>query len=126
MTEPLDISKADYIRTLSEPFAARGGVVEEAPLITREEARSWLVREGLFDEEDLMTVDDEGRATDIETAKGFAVDMGPRVRAFSSGRTMLLEKRKRPAMWKGWTGPTQAMADLEQAYSHLVVMEGAA
>jgi len=87
--------KAEYIRTLAEPFAARGGVVEEAAIITREEARSWLVREGLFDEEDLMTMDDEGRATDIEEAKSFAVDMGPRVRAYSSGRTLHLEKRQK-------------------------------
>lgn len=117
--------KADYITTLAKPFVASGGIVEEPALVTREEARSWLVREGLFDEEDLMTMDDEGRATDTEMAKGFAVDMGPRIRAYSSGRTMLLEKRKRSVMWKGWQGPQQAMADLEQAYSHLMVMEAA-
>jgi len=87
--------KAEYIRTLSEPFAARGGVVEEAAIITREEARAWLVREGLFDEEDLLTMDDEGRATDTEEAKSLALDMGPRVRAYSNGRTLRLEKRGR-------------------------------
>jgi hypothetical protein len=87
--------KAEYIRTLAEPFAARGGVVEEAAIISREEARNWLVREGLFDEEDLMTMDDEGRATDTEAAKSFKVDMGPKVRAYSSGRTVHLEKRRR-------------------------------
>ena len=70
-------------------------MVEEASIISREEARSWLVREGLFDEEDLMTIDDDGRATDTEAAKGWAVDMGPKVRAYSNGRTMHLEKRRR-------------------------------
>jgi len=114
--------KAEYIRTLAEPFAARGGVVEEAAIISREEARAWLVREGLFDEEDLMTMDDEGRATDTEEAKSlFHVDLGPRVRAYSSGRTVHLEKRRR--VWKGWTGPSAAMADLERAYAHLMAME---
>jgi len=113
--------KAEYIRTLSEPFAARGGVVEEAAIITREEARSWLVREGLFDEEDLMTMDDEGRATDTEAAKSM-VDMGPKVRAFSDGRVLHLERRRK--LWKGWQGPTEAMLDLERAYAHLMTMEG--
>jgi hypothetical protein len=113
--------KAEYIRTLAEPFAARGGVVEEAAIITREEARAWLVREGLFDEEDLMTMDDEGRATDTEMAKALSVDMGPRVRAYSSGRTVHLEKRRR--VYKGWDNPRAAMAALEEAYFHAMQLE---
>jgi len=57
------------------------------------------VREGLFSEEDLMTMDDEGRATDTEQAKAWhRLDMGPRVRAYQDGHIVHLEKRRRT--WK--------------------------
>lgn len=89
--------KADYITKLWKPDAAMG-----MGIISTEEARQWLVRQGLFDEEDLQTMDDEGVATDVETAKAWgAVDMGPRVRAYSDGRTVQLERRLFPVAKAG-------------------------
>jgi len=91
--QAIDIAKgkAEFIRRLWEPASmATEGIV------SREEARAWLVREGLFDEEDLLVMDDEGRADDIEAAKSrHAVDMGPRVRLYKSGRKVVLEKARR-------------------------------
>lgn len=84
--------KAEYITKLWKPDAAAG-----TGIISTEEARSWLVRQGLFDEEDLATTDDEGLATDVETAKSWgSIDMGPRIRAHSDGRTVRLQRRLWP------------------------------
>jgi len=83
-------AKADFIRKLWEPSGMGGDGI-----VSREEARAWLVREGLFDEEDLLILDDEGRADDIEEAKSYRVDLGPRVRVYKNGRMIRLEKARR-------------------------------
>lgn len=121
--------KADFIRTLAEPFAARGGVVEEAAIVSREEARAWLVREGLFEEEELMTMDDEGRATDTEEAKAWhKVDMGPRVRAYHNGRTVHLERRRRNWRLDGTMLDLKSIpgiqAQLEELYAQTMALGG--
>lgn len=120
--QAIDIAKgkAEFIRRLWEP-AGQGS----EGILGRDEARAWLVREGLFDEDELLTFDDEGRATDTEEAKSAAfVDLGPKVRAYSSGRTIRLQRRA----WRGWTqkAPSpQGMRDqLEEMYADLMVMEG--
>jgi hypothetical protein len=74
-------------------------------IISREEARSWLVREGLFDEESLLVMDDQGRADDTEMAKArYRIDLGPRVRLYKGGRMVRMERPGRlwplPAMLK--------------------------
>ena len=82
--------KADFIRKLWEPSSVGTGIV------STEEARAWLVREGLFDEEELMVLDEEGRAEDVEEAKSrYHIDLGPKVRAFSDGRTLRLKAPSR-------------------------------
>lgn len=81
------MEKAAFIRKLWEPSMVGEGIV------SREEARGWLVREGLFDEEDLLVMDDSGRAEDVEQAKAHHIDLGPKVRAYRDGRTVRLEKR---------------------------------
>lgn len=91
--------KADFIRSLWEPSPGGTG------LVSTEEARAWLVREGLFDEEDLLVVDEDGRATDVEEAKSrYSVDLGPKARAYSDGRTVRL---KAPA--RNWHVPELAL-----------------
>jgi len=81
-------SKASFIRKLWEPQS-----MGTDGIISREEARAWLVREGLFDEEDLLVMDDEGMATDIEQAKGrYNIDLGPKVRLYKSGRKIRLKQ----------------------------------
>lgn len=88
-------TKADFIRSLWEP-PRMGTSAGSEGIISREEARAWLVKEGLFDEDDLLVLDDEGRADDTEQAKArFAVDLGPRVRAYDDGRTMRLDVVRR-------------------------------
>jgi len=82
-------TKAEYISALTTPG-----------IVSTEEARAWLVKEGLFDEEDLATFDEEGVATDVETAKS-AIDMGPRVRAYSDGRTVHLQRKLWPVAKAG-------------------------
>lgn len=86
--------KAEFIRRLWEPAGTGEG------LIDRDEARAWLVREGLFDEEELLVMDDQGRADDVEAAKSrYALDMGPRVRAYRDGRVLRLERARRRRVW---------------------------
>jgi hypothetical protein len=97
--------KAEFIRALWEPAGTTG-----QGLVSTEEARAWLVREGLFDEEDLLVVDDEGRADDIETAKGrFSIDMGPKARAYRDGRLVRLKGRRR--VWPAGDLALKAAAD---------------
>ena len=82
--------KADFIRRLWEPSSLGTGI------IGTEEARAWLVREGLFDEDELMVMDDQGRADDVEEAKSrYAVDLGPRVRAYRDGRVVRMQRKAR-------------------------------
>ncbi len=83
--------KADFIRRLWEPANTGEG------LLSREEARAWLVKEGLFDEEDLLVIDEEGRAEDLEEAKS-RVDLGPLVRCYHDGRVVRLKARPRQFM----------------------------
>ena len=89
--QAVDIAKgkAEFIRKLWEP----SGMGSDG-IVTRDEARAWLVREGLFDEEDLLTFDDEGRAEDVEAAKS-RVNLGPRVRAYRSGRVVRMQRSGR-------------------------------
>ena len=49
-------------------------------------------------------MDDEGRASDTEEAKAFRVDLGPKARAYSDGRTVRL---KAPA--RKWFVPELAL-----------------
>lgn len=73
--------KAEFISKLSS-----------SGLVDREEARGWLVREGLFDQDELFVMEDEGRADDVAQAKGrYHVDLGPKVRAYGDGRTVKLK-----------------------------------
>lgn len=89
--------QADYITKLWKPDAALG-----TGILSTEEARQWLVKQGLFDEEDLATMDDEGLATDVELAKSWgSIDMGPRIRAYSDGRTVRLQRRLFPVAKAG-------------------------
>jgi hypothetical protein len=81
--------KATFIRKLWEPAAMGMG------LLSTEEARAWLVKENLFDEEDLLVIDEEGRADDTEEAKAFRVDLGPKARCYHDGRTVRLKGRGR-------------------------------
>lgn len=83
-------TKAEYISSLTTPG-----------IITAEEARAWLVKEGLFDEEDLLTFDEDGLATDAEEAKSGAVDLGPKVRAYSDGRIVHLRRKVWPVVKAG-------------------------
>ena len=84
--------KADYITKLWKPDPVLG-----AGIISSEEARHWLVAQGLFEEDDLQTMQEENLATDVEEAKSLArIDMGPRVRAYSDGRTVQLGRRLWP------------------------------
>lgn len=89
--------KAAFIRALWEP--PRQGAMSEVSgegLISRDEARSWLVREGLFEEDELLVMEDEGRADDVEAAKSrFRIDLGPKVRAYQDGRTIRMKPRAR-------------------------------
>jgi len=113
--------KAEFIRKLWEP-AGMGG----DGILDREEARAWLVKEGLFDEEDLLTFDDEGRADDVEHAKAGYVDLGPKVRAYSSGKIIRMQRR----LWPGWTAKgvttntAAMMGRLEEMYADMMVLEG--
>lgn len=87
--------KAQFLRRLTEPI----GQGEEG-IITREEGRQWLVKEGLFDEEDLLAFGPDESATDVAEAKSaWAIDMGPRARVYSDGRVVRLEKQ--PQLWTG-------------------------
>lgn len=86
--------KAEFIRRLWDPPGQ--GAETDSGIISTDEARAWLVREGLFEEEELLVVDDDGRATDIETAKArHRVDLGPMVRAYRDGRTIRLKAQPR-------------------------------
>jgi len=96
--------KAEFISALSA-----GGLVD------RDEARAWLVREGLFEEEDLAVPTDEGRAEDVAAAKALApyrVDLGPRVRAYRDGRTVRLEAQARH-----WFVPDLALKTAAENYA---------
>lgn len=67
-------------------------------------ARQWLVKEGLFDEQDLMAFAEEEQATDVEEAKSlFALDMGPRTRVFSDENKTPIRLEKMAQLWTGWT-----------------------
>lgn len=100
-------AKADFIHKLWAPAAMGDG------LISREEARAWLVREGLFEEDELLVMDDDGRADDIEAAKSWhAVDMGPKVRAHRNGRTVRLK-----AGGRKWVVPDMALKAAAQNYA---------
>lgn len=81
--------KADFITRLT----AKG-----VGLVTQQEGREWLVREGLFEEDQLVTMADDTRAEDVSAAKS-RVDMGPRARVFRDGRVVRLERR--PQVWRG-------------------------
>jgi hypothetical protein len=86
-------AKAAFIRRLWEPAGLGEGI------LSREEARAWLVREGLFEETDLLVYEDDTRSDDSEQAKGpYAVDLGPRVRCYQNGRMMRLEVRRQPVV----------------------------
>lgn len=88
--------KAQFLRRLTEPIGQ-----DEEGILSREEARQWLVTEGLFDEEALMTFTPDESASDTAEAKSaWAIDMGPRTRVYSDGRTVRLEKR--PQAWGGY------------------------
>ena len=84
------LQKADFIRRLWEPAGTMG-----EGIISRDEARARLVKDGLFDEEDLLVMDEEGRADDTEEAKSFRVDLGPKVRCYQDGRTVHLKAPRR-------------------------------
>jgi len=84
--------KAEFITTLTQPD------ITGESLVSKEEGRQWLVREGLFEENDLITFQDETRAEDMAEAKS-RVDMGPRARVFRDGRVLRLENR--PQLWRG-------------------------
>ncbi len=87
--------KAQFLRRLTEPL----GQSEEG-ILSRDEARQWLVTEGLFDEEALMTFTPDESASDVKEAKSaWAIDMGPRARVYSDGRVVRLENR--PQLWTG-------------------------
>ena len=79
--------KADFINKLTG-----------SQLVSQEEGRAWLVKEGLFEESDLMTFQDETRAEDMSEARN-RVDMGPLSRVYRDGRVMRLDKR--PQLWRG-------------------------
>jgi hypothetical protein len=99
--------KAKFIRSLWEPSSAGVGI------LSTEEARAWLVKEGLFDEEELLVMDEEGRAEDVEEAKSrYRIDLGPRVRAFSDGRTLRFKARDRL-----WHVPDLALKAAAQNYA---------
>lgn len=85
--------KADFITKLTKPDQISG-----QSLVTMEEGREWLVREGLFEERDLVTFQDETRADEMTAAKS-RVDMGPTCRVYRDGRVVRLEKR--PRVWRG-------------------------
>lgn len=86
--------KAQFITTLTKTDPATG-----ERLVSTDEGRAWLVREGLFDDDELMTFTDEMRADDVSEAKRHVVDMGPRVRLYRDGRIVRMEKR--PQVWRG-------------------------
>ena len=89
-------AKAEFLRKLTEPIGQG-----EDGIISREEGRAWLVKEGLFDEEDLLAFGADESSTDVEEAKSaYAIDMGPKARVYSDGRVVRLEKR--PQVWPGW------------------------
>jgi hypothetical protein len=86
-------AKADFITKLT------GG-----NLLDPEEARAWLVKEGLFDEADLMAFNAEEQATDVEEAKSLlALDMGPRTRVFSDPNKTPIRLEKRAQLWRGFS-----------------------
>lgn len=90
-------SKAKFIGALATPPMGQA-----EGIITREEARAWLVRQSLFDEDELpaLVAPTEQVAEDIEAAKSLArLDMGPRSRVYSDGRVIRLERR--PVAWSG-------------------------
>lgn len=111
------LTQAKFLKELVDP-----GVLSKL------EARQWLVKQGLFDEDDLFdedaimepetvapvapagTMADEGApaadgsgangrtASAAELARSTSVDMGPRVRLWSDGRRQLLQK----GYWAGY------------------------
>lgn len=81
--------KADFITRLTKPDQASG-----QSLVSVEEGREWLVREGLFEDRDLITVQDETRADDMAEAKS-RVDMGAVSRVYRDGRVVRLERKRR-------------------------------
>ena len=89
--------KAQFATTL---FTPPPGQVEG--ILTREEARAWLVRQKLFDEEELPAIvaPVEQVAEDVEAAKSLLrLDMGPKSRVYSDGRVIRLEHRAQA--WQG-------------------------
>jgi len=91
--------KAEFIRQLWEPPGRGMGNADGTGgggIISRDEARAWLVREGLFEEEELWVMDDDGRATDMEEAKSLhRIDLGPKVRAYRDGRTVRMQRKSK-------------------------------
>lgn len=85
--------KADFINKLTTPDNVTG-----ESLVSKGEGRSWLVRQGLFEESDLLTFQDDTRSEDMEAAKS-RVDMGPLSRIYRDGRVVRLEKRA--MSWRG-------------------------
>ena len=113
--------KAQFVNTL---FAPPMGQMEG--ILTREEARAWLVRQKLFDEEELPAIVQatEQVAEDVEAAKNLLpkaeyhpgggapvaedveaaknllhLDMGPKSRVYNDGRVIRLEHRAQA--WQG-------------------------
>jgi len=89
-------AKADFITKLWKP-------TDGEQIVSTDMARQWLVKEGLFDERDLLTFQAEEQASDVEAAKSFALDMGPRTRVFSDENRAPIRLEKMAQLWTGWT-----------------------
>ena len=72
------------------------GNAEIQPIISREEARRWLLRNNMMTEDDLGMTPPEIQVPDVRLKTGH-VDLGPRVRVYRDGHTIDLSRR----VWPG-------------------------
>jgi hypothetical protein len=85
-------AKADFITKLTN-----------SQILDADMARQWLVKEGLFDEQDLLAFGAEEQASDVEEAKSLlALDMGPRTRVFSDPNKSPIRLEKMAQLWNGF------------------------
>jgi len=90
---------ARFLRELWAP--PEGSMGQADGIITREEARRWLVKNDLFAADDLMVEEEIHRLEDVKQ-KSWQVDLGPATRAYSDGRTVRLTNA--PQLWRGFSG----------------------
>lgn len=101
---------ARFLRELWAP--PEGTMGQGEGIISREEARRWLVKEGIFDADDLLVEEENIRREDVpEKQKSWAVDLGPIARAYNDGRTVRISGG--PQLWRGVKAmPEQGRGDI--------------